>query len=114
MRNVMKAENCQLAGAEVIRGSSLQGSPNSPIFLTGLSCQIGINTNILDCEAAVLGITRCVHKQDAAVHCEGTCVTSILSPSSSYVIIVTNQLPHKNSILSSGCDQYYTWKLSVA
>ena len=56
-------------GARVV-GLSIPGSPNTPIFLRALDCQSDEHTNILDCESD-LGITRCSHKDDVVVHCEG-------------------------------------------
>ena len=57
------------AGAQVV-STSRSGSDDTPIFLRALDCQLGVHTNILDCESD-LGITRCSHDQDVAVHCEG-------------------------------------------
>lgn len=64
-------KNLLLLGARVVRDKSLPGSSQTPIFLRELRCNSGTDTNILDCEAADLGITRCSHQQDVVVHCEG-------------------------------------------
>ena len=56
-------------GARIL-GISLPGNPKTPIFLRALECQSSKHNNILECES-VLGITRCSHKQDVVVHCEG-------------------------------------------
>ena len=60
--------------ALVIRDALFPGSLQTPIFLSGLRCDSATDTNILDCEAAAWGITKCSHDQDVIVHCEGNCL----------------------------------------
>ena len=78
--NCMKSPIIFATGAVVVRMNSLalHGSPNSPIFLTELGCQSGTHNSILECEAAPLGITTCLHEDDAVVHCEGIIFVSVV------------------------------------
>ena len=68
-----------ILGSVVVREPRMQlpGSSLTPIFLSGLRCESGTHSKILDCDAD-RGTTTCSHDQDVVVLCKGKLYSIIM------------------------------------